>query len=40
MKATFFFDGSWVKKNPDLAMMIKEEGHEIGNHAYRHPDMK
>ena len=39
-KATFFFDGSWVKKNPDLAKMIKEAGHEIGNHAYSHPDLK
>jgi peptidoglycan-N-acetylglucosamine deacetylase len=39
-KATFFFDGSWVKKNPDLAKKIKEGGHEIGNHAYSHPDLK
>lgn len=37
---TFFLDGSWVKKNPDLAKMIYEEGHEIGNHAYSHPDLK
>ncbi|QCJ45364.1 hypothetical protein FAY30_24220 [Bacillus sp. S3] len=40
VKATFFFDGSWVKKNPDLAKMISKEGHEIGNHAYSHPDLK
>ena len=39
-KATFFLDGSWGKKNPDLALMIYEEGHEIGNHAYSHPDLK
>ncbi len=39
-KATFFFDGSWVKKNPDLAVLIKDGGHEIGNHAYSHPDLK
>lgn len=38
--ATFFFDGSWVKKNADLALLIKEQGHEIGNHAYSHPDLK
>ncbi|RQW20634.1 hypothetical protein EH196_11075 [Bacillus sp. C1-1] len=37
--ATFFLDGSWVKKNPQLAVMIKEEGHEIGSHAYSHPQM-
>lgn len=39
-KATFFFDGSWVEKNPSLAKIIKEAGHEIGNHAYSHPDLK
>jgi peptidoglycan-N-acetylglucosamine deacetylase len=39
-KATFFFDGSWIEKNPGLAKMIKEAGHEIGNHAYSHPDLK
>lgn len=40
VKATFFFDGSWTKKNPDLALMIYKEGHEIGNHAYSHPDLQ
>ncbi|WP_438312920.1 polysaccharide deacetylase family protein [Sporosarcina sp. FA9] len=40
VKATFFFDGSWVKKTPHLASMIYLEGHEIGNHAYSHPDLK
>ena len=40
IKATFFFDGSWVKKNPDIAKSIYESGHEIGNHAYSHPDLK
>ncbi|WP_262177134.1 polysaccharide deacetylase family protein [Saccharococcus sp. Marseille-Q5394] len=40
VKATFFFDGSWTKKNPDLALMIYNDGHEIGNHAYSHPDLQ
>ncbi|MBE1554697.1 polysaccharide deacetylase family protein [Sporosarcina limicola] len=40
VKATFFFDGSWVKKNPDLAKTIHMEGHEIGNHAYSHPNLQ
>lgn len=40
IKTTFFFDGSWVKKNPDLARTIYKAGHEIGNHAYSHPDLK
>lgn len=39
-KATFFLDGSWVNKNPDLAKAIKKAGHEIGNHAYSHPDLQ
>lgn len=40
VKTTFFLDGSWTKKNPTMAKMIVDEGHEIGNHAYSHPDMK
>lgn len=40
VRATFFLDGSWTKSNPRLAKMIADEGHEIGNHAYSHPDMK
>lgn len=40
VKATFFFDGSWTKKNPDLAKAIYNDQHEIGNHAYSHPDLK
>lgn len=40
VQATFFFDGSWVKKNPDLAKTVHKAGHEIGNHAYSHPDLK
>lgn len=39
LHTTFFLDGSWVKNNPNLARMLVEEGHEIGNHAYSHPDM-
>src|SRR5699024_3899084 len=38
--ATFFLDGSWTKKNSDMAELIGEKGHEIGSHAYSHPDMK
>ena len=40
IKTTFFLDGSWTKNHPTLAKMILEEGHEIGNHAYSHPNMK
>lgn len=37
---TFFLEGRWVQKNPDLAQMIVSAGHEIGNHSFSHPDMK
>ncbi|WP_027414652.1 polysaccharide deacetylase family protein [Aneurinibacillus terranovensis] len=39
VKATFFLDGSWTNKYPDEAKKIAEAGHEIGSHAYSHPDM-
>ncbi|MGO4275473.1 polysaccharide deacetylase family protein, partial [Paenibacillus sp. TAF58] len=38
--ATFFLDGSWLKKNVEMAKRIKSEGHEISNHAYSHKDMR
>ncbi|MBC7083195.1 MAG: polysaccharide deacetylase family protein [Firmicutes bacterium] len=34
--ATFFLVGVHVEKYPDVAQRIVEEGHEIGNHTYRH----
>ncbi|WP_141603448.1 polysaccharide deacetylase family protein [Terrilactibacillus laevilacticus] len=37
--ATFFLDGKWVEDNSKLALMIAEGGHEIGSHAYGHPDL-
>mgnify|MGYP001431413738 CR=1 FL=1 len=40
VRATFFLEGRWVKNHPDLAKMIADAGHEIGNHSYSHPDMK
>lgn len=39
VSATFFLDGSWVEKNPEMARRLMESGHEIGNHAYSHPAM-
>ncbi|MFS0574633.1 polysaccharide deacetylase family protein [Sporosarcina sp. 179-K 3D1 HS] len=39
VKASFFLDGSWTKKNPDMARLIQFHGHEIGSHAYSHPDL-
>jgi probable sporulation protein (polysaccharide deacetylase family) len=39
VKATFFFDGSWLSKNIETARTIQEKGHELSNHAYSHKDM-
>jgi probable sporulation protein (polysaccharide deacetylase family) len=38
--ATFFLEGRWVKENPDIAKMIVDAGHEVGNHSYSHPNLK
>lgn len=39
VRATFFLDGSWLAKHADVAREIVKNGHEIGNHAYHHPQM-
>ncbi|MEO3945050.1 polysaccharide deacetylase family protein [Gorillibacterium sp. CAU 1737] len=39
VRATFFFDGSWLSKNVELAKRIGAAGHELSNHAYSHPNM-
>ncbi|MDF2961551.1 MAG: polysaccharide deacetylase [Paenibacillus sp.] len=39
VKTTFFFDGSWLKKNVDVAKEIASHGHELSNHAYSHKNM-
>jgi len=37
---TFFLDGSWVVKHPDLVQRIAREGHAIGSHGSGHPDFR
>lgn len=39
VRATFFFDGTWLSKNKETALKIKEMGHELSNHAYSHKNM-
>lgn len=39
LKVTFFLTGRWAEQFPDLARRIADEGHEIGNHTYGHPDL-
>ncbi|WP_200974195.1 polysaccharide deacetylase family protein [Echinicola sp. 20G] len=36
MKATFFMVGDNVKKYPEIAQRVVEEGHQIGNHTFNH----
>lgn len=36
VKASFFLTGRWAKENSELALTIKNAGHEIGNHGYSH----
>ena len=38
-KATFFVVGSNVQDYPELVKRAYDEGHEIGNHTFDHPDM-
>ena len=40
VSVSFFLEGNWTKKNPELAKLIVTSGHEVGNHSYSHPDMK
>jgi peptidoglycan-N-acetylglucosamine deacetylase len=38
VKCTFFLTGEFAASNPQLTRRIINEGHEIGNHSYSHPD--
>lgn len=40
IKATFFLLGSQVFRCPELAQRIADEGHEIGNHSWSHPNLR
>jgi len=39
VKATFFMLGRYVQARPDLARMVAEAGHVIGNHTFTHPNL-
>ncbi|MGI6485189.1 MAG: polysaccharide deacetylase family protein [Thermoanaerobacterales bacterium] len=36
IKITFFIEGKWAEKYPELLKLIHSKGHEIGNHGYSH----
>ncbi|MGN1147522.1 MAG: polysaccharide deacetylase family protein [Lachnospiraceae bacterium] len=37
--ATFFVVGHFLETAPDIVKRMVNEGHEVGNHTYHHPDM-
>jgi hypothetical protein len=37
-KTTFACVGYWIEQYPDIHKMILDQGHEIMNHTYSHPD--
>ena len=37
--STFFLSGPWVERNQEIALKIKEDGHEIASHGYRHVNL-
>lgn len=39
VKATFFLVGTQVKKYPEIAKRIVDEGHALGNHSWSHADL-
>ena len=39
IKSTFFLNGSWIKRYPELTKKIMEQGHELANHSYSHHRM-
>jgi len=37
IKATFFMVGLHIKRHPELAKLVAQAGHAIGNHTWNHP---
>ena len=40
VKATFFVVGENCRMRPEVLVRISKEGHEIGNHTYKHPKFR
>jgi peptidoglycan/xylan/chitin deacetylase (PgdA/CDA1 family) len=40
VQATFFVVGKQVERHPELAQRIFQEGHELANHTFNHPDLR
>lgn len=39
VRATFFMTGQWAAKYPEDVKMIKDSGHDLGNHSENHKNM-
>jgi peptidoglycan/xylan/chitin deacetylase (PgdA/CDA1 family) len=40
VKSTFFIAGAFAARYPDIVALIAEDGHELANHSYTHPDYR
>ena len=40
LRVTFFLTGKWCEQNEALVKRMHDEGHEIANHTYSHPDLR
>ncbi len=38
-RGTFFMVGEQVRRHPDIARLVAERGHQVGNHSLTHPRM-
>ncbi|MFI0417757.1 polysaccharide deacetylase family protein [Spongiactinospora sp. 9N601] len=39
-KATFFLEGQYAKSRPEFVKRMAKEGHDLGNHSYKHPKFR
>lgn len=39
IRTTIFLTGDFIRRSPDLARRISEDGHEVGNHTDTHPHL-
>jgi peptidoglycan-N-acetylmuramic acid deacetylase len=39
VQATFFLVGNYIRSCPELVKRMLDEGHQVGNHTYTHPNM-
>ncbi len=39
VKATFFLVGNYISTQPELIKRMVEEGHQVANHTFSHPNM-